>query len=528
MSKLVHVFFILILFPLYLNAQFLEDKVKPPKIHDFASSLQFLASPGLEGRETGTQGAALAADYIASIMQNIGLRPFYQGIRSDLKLSDYFQPFKLIRVNTVKSAIDISLVKNPEQQLHLLQYNDYKVNNVFRSLTKESDLVFAGYGIVDPDLGYNDYAGKDVKGKIVLVMEGYPGQRDSTSIAWKKFKTASDNDIFDLDYKCVVARKQGATAIITINKGFLAAKPGQQLQKSNTSAKDEIYTKAEYTFPANNIESIVSCFRLNFAGSDKLASLLGIDFPKTEQEIAEQLSFKSVELNADINLTTSTAIDTITVNNVIGVLPGKDTSQTVILGAHYDHLGKRGNTVYYGADDNASGVAGLLALAEMWTGSHINPPCNILFASWIAEEKGLIGSEYFAGSLNSPQQVKLYINMDMISRSVSEDTAACQLSIGTCTPDEYLRELARSINSTLVKPFTLDLWDVTGHTGSDYASFTAKNIPVMTYNTGLHNDYHTPRDIPGSADLVKMGNVLKVVNGCLNCFIEEINANAAH
>ncbi len=522
MQKLALVFLLIILsVPLFLHAQLLKEKVKPPEIHDFAPTLQFLASLGLEGRETGTQGAGIAADYIASMMQNIGLKPYNHAFVSDLKLSDYFQPFNLIRINTINSTIDISLAKNRLQQLHFTQYNDYKVNNVFRPLTEESDLVFAGYGIVDPDLGYNDYAGKDVKGKIVLVMEGYPGQHDSTSIAWKKFKTASDNDIFDLDYKCVVARKQGATAIITINKGFLAAKPGQQLQKSNNSAKDEIYTKAEYTLPANNTESMVSCFRLNFAGSDNLAALLGIDLPKTEQEIAWHLNFKPVELNADINLTATALIDTITVNNVIGVLSGKDTSQTVILGAHYDHLGKRGNTVYYGSDDNASGVAGLLALAKMWTGSHTSPPCNILFASWIAEEKGLIGSEYFAGQLNRPEHVKLYINMDMISRSVQEDTTACQLSIGTRTPDEYLRELARRNNSTLGKPFILDLWDVTGHSGSDYASFTAKNIPIMTYNTGLHNDYHTPRDIPESADLNKMDQVLNLVNKCLNTLLFE-------
>jgi Zn-dependent M28 family amino/carboxypeptidase len=210
--------------------------------------------------------------------------------------------------------------------------------------------------------------------------------------------------------------------------------------------------------------------------------------------------------------------------NILGLLPGLDTSLTVILGAHYDHLGKRGeNIIYYGSDDNASGVAGLLALAEMWTKSHTTPPCNIMFASWTAEEKGLIGSEYFASKLKNPEKVKLYINMDMISRSVKEDTAGRQLSIGTRTADEYLRELASRSNSTLNHPFTLDLWDVTGHSGSDYASFIAKNIPVMTYNTGLHDDYHTPRDIPASADLVKMGDVLKLINNSLHELLENIS-----
>jgi Zn-dependent M28 family amino/carboxypeptidase len=122
----------------------------------------------------------------------------------------------------------------------------------------------------------------------------------------------------------------------------------------------------------------------------------------------------------------------------------------------------------------------------------------------------------------NPKNIKLYINMDMISRSVIEDTARRQLSIGTRTLDENLRELARKTNTSINPPFVLDLWDVTGHSGSDYASFTARNIPVMTYNTGLHNDYHTPRDISATADLVKMGDVLKLVNESLQEVLENI------
>jgi hypothetical protein len=113
--------------------------------------------------------------------------------------------------------------------------------------------------------------------------------------------------------------------------------------------------------------------------------------------------------------------------------------------------------------------------------------------------------------------------MDMISRSVAEDTAHRQLSIGTRTRDLNLREIAKKNNSKLTAPFVLDLWDVTGHSGSDYASFTAKNIPIMTFNTGLHNDYHTPRDISANADLVKMGDVLKLVNRSLQQVLENIS-----
>jgi Zn-dependent M28 family amino/carboxypeptidase len=151
----------------------------------------------------------------------------------------------------------------------------------------------------------------------------------------------------------------------------------------------------------------------------------------------------------------------------------------------------------------------------------VKPACNLIFASWSAEEVGLLGSQYFVENMKiQPQNILLYINMDMISRSVIEDTSLRQLSIGTRISDENLRQLARKTNTVINPPFILDLWDVTGHSGSDYASFTAKNIPVMTYNTGLHNDYHTPRDISANADLLKMGDVLKLVNESLQEVLE--------
>jgi hypothetical protein len=343
------------------------------------------------------------------------------------------------------------------------------------------------------------------------------------SIARKKFSTAVENNDFDLDKRCREAAKLGASAVITINKSFLASKPGNQRQKNVAPVKNEDYADAEYVLPANVNKKLAGCFRLNKSSSEKLAGLLGIDFRKAEQQIAQQMKFQPVVLKNSITVSASTVIDTLSVNNVIGLLPGRDTSQTIVIGAHYDHLGMRGNTVFNGSDDNASGVAGLLALADKWTESRVVPPCNILFASWTAEEKGLIGSEYYVSTLSKPQKVKLYINMDMISRSVNEDTTRRQLSIGTRNSDKYIRDLAQKINTTINPPFVLDLWDVTGHSGSDYASFTAKNIPIMTYNTGLHDDYHTPRDIPATADLVKMGDVLKLVNSSLQEVLESIS-----
>ena len=512
----------LLLIPALLSAQSNPKPVPSPAIHDFAPTLQFLASPELEGREPGTRGATLAADYIASMMQNMGLIP-YNNQGSELKtvLSDYFQSFDLKLLKVQYLSFVIGEGNKRKAPLRLLLGNDFSPENISSDLSIESDMLFAGYGINAPELNYNDYQDMDIKGKVVVLLGGYPGQHDTLSLAWQRFKKPAVDDEFDFEMRCREAERSGASAIIIIDKQYLKSINNSPVGTGNFIPKGQsFYTRDYYRKPQNgNISA--TCFILTDTGSSKFAGELNIDFIAIEKQIANQLTYTKIKLQKQCAIDLKIVPDTLHLNNVLGLLPGLDTSVTVILGAHYDHLGKRGEkTIYYGSDDNASGVAGLLALAEMWTESSIVPPCNILFASWTAEEKGLIGSNYFAENLASPEKVKLYINMDMISRSVKEDTAGRQLSIGTRTTDEYIRKIARESNSTLQKPFELDLWDVTGHSGSDYASFTAKNIPIMTYNTGLHDDYHTPRDIPASADLIKMGDVLKVVNGCLESFME--------
>ena len=506
---------ILIAFTLsFFSLQAQVQKVESPEIRNFMPVVQFLASPFLEGRETGTAGSYIAAEYIASGMQSMGLKP-YRNVADENKiiLSDYFQSFSLLRYDVSEASVSIVSRKNKQPPVQLLHRKDFTVENIFRNFSLQSNIVFAGYGINSPELTYNDYAAQDVKGKLVVVFEGYPGQHDTLSPAWKKFRNLAENDGYDLNRRCREAARQGAAAIVVISNEY---------NQSKTPDDARLYNDSEYTLPSNEQIQTIPCIMLTAEGSRILSEGLKINFLNIEKEYSQNLSYSPFANKNLIRINVLVDADTLIVHNVIGVLPGTDTNTTVILGAHYDHLGKRGNDIYYGADDNASGVAGLLALAGKWTETQTVPPCNIAFASWTAEEKGLIGSEYFVSTLSAPDKVKLYINMDMISRSISEDTAARQLSIGTRIEDEFIREIARKSNRTLARPFELDLWDVTGHSGSDYASFTAKNIPIMTYNSGLHNDYHTPRDIPANIDAVKMGDVLKLINTSLQEILESV------
>ena len=160
-------------------------------------------------------------------------------------------------------------------------------------------------------------------------------------------------------------------------------------------------------------------------------------------------------------------------------------------------------------------------MAKKWSESNIKPAYNILFAAWTAEEMGLLGSEYFVQNFDfKKQKILLAINMDMISRSAPEDKAHRILSIGTQKGSDNLKEIANFSNKKLAKPFSLDLWETDGHSGSEYASFTAKGIPVMTFFSGFHEDYHTPRDKVSKVDLEKIQDVLFIVNNSILRFIE--------
>lgn len=487
------------------------NTVQRPDVSMVSAIMQMLASPGLEGRETGTRGGYLAANYVASMMEYAGLKPYgSKQAGGHSTLSDYFHPFKLLRYAPHVSPIEITGRKNSKDKL--FPGKDFTVEDAISDLSLSSQVVFAGYGISDSGLKYNDYAHLDVKNKIVLVIEGYPGKHDTLSPAWLKFRKTAIDDAFDTGKKCREAERLGAKALVLIPESCL--KKDELRQPENLT--DGPYQDAEYFLPSAKIQSSIPLIQLTESGAQKIEKSSGLHFADLDHQIAcEKVGFP-LQIEQSIKARIDVTVDTLLVYNVIGCLRGSDTTKSIILGAHYDHLGIRDSCIYYGSDDNASGVAGLLAIAGMLSKSMTVPSCNLVFASWTAEEKGLIGSEYFTSQLAGNEGVKLYINMDMISRSVSEDTACNMLSVGTRTCDSSLREMAADLNSSLGKPFILDLWDVTGHSGSDYASFTAKNIPILTFNTGLHNDYHTPRDTTSRADFDKMLSVIQLVCSILN------------
>jgi len=514
-------------------AQTNPKPVPPPSANVYAPMLSFLASDWMEGRDAGARGGFMAADYLASMMQVFGLNPFGdQGINGGKGLS-YFQDFQILRNKTEKSSLAfISRTAVSQSATQLTQGIDYETGTAFRNLDAEAPVVFAGYGISASDNGYDDYKSLDVKGKIVVILKGFPGHADTTSVAWKKYGKTLVEEKSSFSTKLQTAKKHGAIALIHIYadgrfEPFKKEQSNKSLLNSTMIAvknQDPEYESFEHILPNDTANQSIPTFRLGSTATAQLIAGTGLNLADFEKKTVRTALPSSMILKDKlIHFSVAVKTESLLVRNILGIIPGKDTTKSVIIGAHYDHLGTHNGHIFNGSDDNASGASGLLALAKVWMESGVKPACNLIFAAWSAEEIGLLGSQYFVENMKiQSQNILLYINMDMISRSVIEDSARRQLSIGTRTSDENLRELARKTNASINPPFVLDLWDVTGHSGSDYASFTAKNIPVMTYNTGLHNDYHTPRDIPAIADLEKMGDVLKMVNTSLQIIFNKM------
>jgi len=530
--KLILVGFLVLLQAISI-AQTNPKAVPSPVVSDYAPILSFLSSDWMEGREASSKGGFMAGDYMASMMQFLGLKPIGDQLKAGDKENGYFQNFQVLRNKTEKSALAfINQSAGSHLAVQLTQGIDFETGTAFQSLDAETPVVFVGYGISASDIGYDDYKMIDVKGKIVLILKGFPGHADTTSAAWKKYGKALGDEKSSFSTKLQAAKKHGAIALIHIYadgifEPFKQEQSNKSLLNSTMNAVknlDAEYESFENILPNDTANQSIPTFRLGSSATAQLISGTGLNLSDFEKKTAKTAMPSSMILKDKlVRFSVNVKTESLLVRNVLGMIPGKDTTKYIILGGHYDHLGTYKGQIFNGSDDNASGASGVLALAKVWIESGVKPACNLIFASWSAEEEGLLGSQYFVQEMKiNPKDIKLYINMDMISRSVIEDTARRQLSIGTRTSDENLRELARKTNASIKPTFVLDLWDVTGHSGSDYASFIAKNIAVMTYNTGLHNDYHTPRDISANADLVKMGDVLKVVNESL----QEVLGNA--
>jgi hypothetical protein len=509
-------FLITLVLIIFLFESAAQQVVPAPGRNEFAGTLGFLSSDWMEGREAGSKGSFMAADFILSQMMQIGLEP---GAGTPAN-RQFFQDFDMLRYKPVKTTFAIiSRQGMASSRIDFIPGVDYVIESGPAGFQFEAPLVFAGYGLSVPLAGYNDYANISVKGCIVVVMDGFPGEKDTLSLGWKKFGNESMLEFCSLEAKQRNAGENGAVAMVVVSReGSLSGSDVKPVNKSIAySAFEKVkgdagYEDYNYTLPG--VPHLIPVCRPGKAACSELFNGSGTDITAAEKRISERLQPESREIKGKkLFLAAETEAEPVLVRNVLGHIRGVDTTRSIVIGAHYDHLGMRDNLIYNGSDDNASGVSGMLALAGSWVRSGARPPCNMIFAAWTAEEKGMLGSSRFVLNHDAEKQkILLNLNFDMISRSAPSDADSKVLSIGFLKGTDDLKGMAEKCNDKLNQPFTLDLWETSGRGGSDYMPFAMKKIPVMSFFSGFHDDYHSPRDVYAKSDLGKMETVLKLAN----------------
>ncbi len=376
-----------------------ESSIDPEKIR---AHVRFLADDLLEGRGPGLRGSELAAKYIATEFALDGLKPGGDN-------GTYLQEVKFVGMNAKPAATSVAFEPAKGSAIQLAYGDDYTVSN--RRLTEvaeiDAPIVFVGFGAVAPEFGWNDYAGVDVKGKVVLCIVGDPPSDDPAFFGGKALTYYGR-----WTYKFEEAARQGAVGALIIHRTDLASYGWDVVKNSNTSEKTYL---AEDKNPQLEAASWV---QLEVA--KKLFAAAGMD-GEAEIAAAGKRGFKAVELPVKLKAHIESTVRPFESPNVVGVLPGTDTGpqQAVMYTAHFDHLGFRagmpGDNVYNGAVDNGTGCGILLEEARAWAQSGLKPPHDVIFASVTAEEQGLLGSEYLGQHPPVPAgQITLDINYDAI------------------------------------------------------------------------------------------------------------------
>ena len=436
----------------------------------YLDDIKFLASPQLRGRATGSPELEKAAHYIAAKFHAFGLRP--------IDGKSYFQAFQ-VTTNARLGAANQFAYTLDGRSVSLKFRDDFMPFNFSSRGKLAGDVVFAGYGITAPEYGYDDYAGIDAKGRIVLILRHEPQEFDEKSVFEGKVYT----EHAQFSSKATNAKMHGAAGVILVNDRAAHRGEADELEKFGAAVGP-----GDAGIPYVQIKAEVA---------EHWFGATGKNLDDIQQEIDKDLhprSFAfpaSLEIHANLDLERAVK----TVHNVAGYLPGS-SDEFVIIGAHYDHLGlgeqysmapSMAGTVHPGADDNASGTAGVIELAR-WYSKQPKQKRGILFLTFAGEELGLLGSAYFVNHPTFPlDRAVAMVNMDMIGR-VRDN----KVYIGGAGSGSNLKA---TLEEVLPKyKLHVDLSESAGYGSSDHTSFTSKQVPVLFFFSGLHADYHKPSD----------------------------------
>jgi hypothetical protein len=440
--------------------------------------IKFLAADDMRGRANGTPELERAGDYVAQQFKAAGLQPGWKG--------DWWQPFELIAGLTISGDNHLSITAGGKSVRVSLGTSYYPLGAnanddpaVASSEFRRLPLVFAGYGLTVPNLGYDDYAHIDVSGKAVLIFSHEPQEHDPKS----RFNGTRFMPQTTLQAKAAAAQNKGARALLVISD------PSHKTDEAN-------YRLFGLDPNADNVG--IPVLRVRRDEMQPLIAAWGLDAVAREID-ADAMPRSKVLPGATADYVEHLSRNRRTVRNVVGILPGSDSTlakEAVVIGAHYDHVGiggrlsvtpERTGEIHNGADDNASGTASIIEIARAAAADRSRFPRTLVFVAFAGEERGLLGSSYYAGNPAVPIDSTIaMINLDMVGRSRGGvDVSGIELAPAL---EEDLNTAARSSKGLEIRR------QGPGAGRSDDSSFIDRRVPAINFFTGFHGDYHRPTD----------------------------------
>ncbi|MBI9065968.1 MAG: M28 family peptidase [Salinivirgaceae bacterium] len=463
-----------------------------------------LASEELKGRATGSEGQKMAAKYISNAFESYGL--------SKLPNNSYYQYYYLS-----KKPQEIHTIKNNDNRI-FWPWDFYFAGSNNHTDTIKSSLLFCGYGTE------KEIENIEIEGKTIAFIAHCPKQ------AFEKIKQ--------------IRKTYG-------NKNFVILFPEKNKDVEKAWSVD--YELSYYSLPKDfdryymsRIEeewanpSVEDSLRIYYCFQNVMEKVFGISDEQLEQIAKDNLKTGSLILDTfphyDLTLISDydKSIEKTKVENVGGIIYGKDTTQTIVITAHYDHIGEVEGNINYGADDNASGVSAVLEAARQLSQyfSNEKKPCrNILFLTFSGEEIGLFGSQaYVQDPIFSLDETVLNINIDMVGRWDERHTEdrdfVYLLTLGENSKDYFKLGKKQMRNARYFKvsnkpgPKEMLIFKY----GSDHYSFYKKGVPIALFFTGLHEDYHTPNDVP---EKINYSNLTNITN-LLSKFVYQISMDTVN
>jgi Zn-dependent M28 family amino/carboxypeptidase len=432
-----------------------------PKV--MRAHLEFLADDALEGRKPGTRGGELAAKYIAAQFTRLGLQPAGDS-------GTYYHKVPIITL-TPTPSLKVGGT-TPTELAYRKDYVLWSMRND-STVTAKGDLVFVGYGIVAPEYKWNDYEGVDVKDKIVVVLVNDPGLRDTTI-----FRGPILTYYGRWTYKIEEAQRQGAAGILLVHTTESATYPWSTVQSSWTGPQVRIEEPPTSLLVAGWLsqDAAARVFRL---GNQDLAALMDKAFHS---------GFKPVPLGLQLDATVRSQIRRSETSNVLGRWPGTGAlaDEAVLIGGHYDHFGisapVNGDSIYNGAEDNASGTAAVLAAAEAFVKSGVHTGRSIVFVGFTAEEAGLLGSQALVAKPTIPlSRTAAILNLDVMNMyGRTRDASALGLDQSSLGPVFTRAAAAEGLKVTINHKALLQ----GSYFRSDHFPFARAGVPGTSIENG--------------------------------------------